>query len=795
MSGNFSSPQGFSAGEGPGAGAMSPSDEGKSFGPLEQSQRHKEVVKRAHDFYDAAIDYESTFRPRFKDDLKFAEADAYNNFQWPNSLRQLRDVDDRPCLTINKARQHNLMILNYAKQNKPEVKLRPTGGQATLESASALESLIRHIQYQGNFSVIHDDAVSFQIRAGFGVYRVSTKYVDEDSMDQDITPEAIPDPMMVLFDPNAKAKDKSDGRQAMVFEDLPRDKFDLAYPQYKNFTPRRSISTSDQSWVGKNKVRICEYFEKESVLGELIKFRNPTTGQMQTMDMDLVPEALLEAIKDHPDTQTRTTHKDKLTIYVIIGDTVAEENVWPGIYIPLIPVIGEETVIDGVMDRKGHTRAMLDPQRMYNYWASAAVEFGALQTKAPFIGAAEAIEGHEPLWNNANRQNYAVLTYNAFDDQDRPLQPPQRPNLPEQSPLYIQGMQTAMQEMMMVSGQYQSQMGQPGNERSGKAIQERQRQGDNATYHFIDNGAIAVRLFGLIVLDLIPKIYTEERVLTVLAQNGKDSIPIKIDPQAQQAYMEELGQDQKIAQRILNPSVGKYSVQSDIGPAYATAREEAFNAMTQILTQAPDLTALIGDILFKNADFPGADEVAERMLRMVNPVALGKAPPPEVQQLQEELQKAATANKVLMDTLAKAELRLVGKSEMRDIDVYKAETGRLKALADAGGIGPETTGFLLKQLISDAIATHLGKVAGDAEMGMAGAGGVAGLPGGNAPGMGQNPHTGGIPGNGPATGPGPQDDPQNSAPVPGARQAPDGQWYIQDPSRPGKYLRLKAQGQ
>jgi hypothetical protein len=32
--------------------------------------------------------------------------------------------------------------------------------------------------------------------------------------------------------------------------------------------------------------------------------------------------------------------------------------------------------------------------------------------------------------------------------------------------------------------------------------------------------------------------------------------------------------------------------------------------------------------------------------------------------------------------------------------------------------------------------------------------------------------------------------PADMPPVPGARKAPDGYWYLPDPTRPGKYLRL-----
>src|SRR6185503_3702677 len=91
--------------------------------------------------------------------------------------------------------------------------------------------------------------------------------------------------------------------------------------------------------------------------------------------------------------------------FKIVGDRIVDREPWPGRYIPIVPFIGEEVVIDGQMDRRGHTRCLLDAQRMYNYWSSAATEQVALQTKTPFTGPARAFEGYEKFWDNANTDN------------------------------------------------------------------------------------------------------------------------------------------------------------------------------------------------------------------------------------------------------------------------------------------------------------------------------------------------------------------------------------------------------
>jgi len=222
-------------------------------------------------------------------------------------------------------------------------------------------------------------------------------------------------------------------------------------------------------------------------------------------------------------------------------------------------------------------------------------------------------------------------------------------------------------------------MGQQSNETSGKAIDARQRQGENSTYHFICNQGHAIRFTGKIIVDLIPKIYDTARVMKILAEDGTSS-DVNIDPAAQAAYQQHINRLTGAVAHIFNPSVGKYDVEADIGPAYGTRRQEAFNAFEQIVTRSPALTSVVGDLMFKNADFPGADEIADRLRRLVPPQALGEGPNPALQQLQGMVQNMQKANTALMEELATAKMQLKHKDTVEEIDEYRAITDRIKAL-------------------------------------------------------------------------------------------------------------------
>lgn len=640
------------------------------------------IIQEAKDRFRAEEMWESDFRKAFLDDIKFANADSNNGWQWPNDIRRNRDVDERPCLTINKTHQHCLQIINDAKKNKPSVKVRPVGDEATFEAAQAYEDVIRHIEYISNAQAAYDKATEFQVEGGIGYWRVITDYASQDisveAFNQEIFIRPIKDPMSVFLDKDINQVDGSDARYGFIFDNRPRDVFNKQYPKFKYVGGRSALGNND-NWITEDTVRVAEYYRRVDHKKTIIAYVDTQSGETKVVPKEDVPVKLRKLLLAEPGSKVREITEPVIEWYLIAGDEIIDRNIWPGKYIPIVRIIGEETIVDGQLDRKGHTRALRDPQRIYNYWSSSAVEFVALQGKQPFIGAAKAIEGYETYWETANRINYSILPYNSVDDNGVVIPPPQRDQPPQMAQAYIQGMQISANEMMMVSGQYQATLGAQSNETSGKAINERQRQGDTATYHFIDNLAHGIRYTGKILIDLIPKIYDTARVIKIMAEDGTQNT-VYVDPAQKQAHMVKKDKITNQVQRIFNPNVGRYDVESDIGPSYGTKRQEAFNAFTQIASQSPEMMSIAGDLMFKSADFPGADEIAERLHRMVPAQALGAEAPPEIKHMQTVLQNMQQINNKLLETINEQKIELKKRESEKDVNEYKAITDRLKTL-------------------------------------------------------------------------------------------------------------------
>lgn len=727
-----------------------------------------EVVQEAHDNWKLTNDREAFCRARFKDDFRFAHGDADNHFQWDDRDRNIRANDRRPALTINKTRQHNLTIINDARQNKPGIKYMPSGQGASYDSAQVWMALARRIEANSCASDAYLCGVENMVNGGFGYLRVTTDYVAPDSFEQEILIKRIPDPLKVFLDPNTVERAKADMKFGLILEDIPKKIFEKKYPK---LAEKAKMGPFASGWVSDVSVRVAEYYRVEEEADTLWQVFSDSAPPFVAYQSQISDDLIRKWKADGFAARSRKTFRKKIAWYYIVGNDVEEDNIWPGIYIPIVPFIAEEVVIDNVLDRKSHTRALKDPQRMYNWWSSASIEFGALQTKTPWLAAAEAVEGFENDWEQANRQNKAVLFFNAFGEGGMQIPPPQRIEPPVAAPVAISGMEIAGREMEMVSGQYSAQMGAPGNERTGKAINERQRAGDRSTYHYIDAEAVAIRQVGLIILDTAPRIYEPGQIIQILGEDGKTQ-EIQIDPQMQESLRDEKDEDGEVIARFFNPNVGKYDIVADVGPGYATRREETFNALVLLLTQAPQLANVIGDLLFRAGDFMYADEAAKRLNRMVPPEALGKGPTQKEQMMMMQMQQLQQLLGKLQQENAEAKIKLKGRNEKRDVDIYNAFTQRLKVLQDQG-LSQQEHALATVQLMRDMMNDSLDASQQSVDKALLGeeekefeAGAKNQLPSELPAGLPQ-----------------------------GARQAPDGKHYVPDPMRPGKFLQVVPGGE
>ncbi|KXV12571.1 portal protein [Gluconobacter oxydans] len=690
------------------------------------------VISEVKERYEAAQSFEADWRRRALDDLRFFHADAYNHDQWDSAVYQARSGtfggSPRPCLTINKVQQHVFQIENDARQSQMGMKVNATGFGSNEKAADVIEGIIRHIEYQSNAQQnAYNCAIQGQVRQGMGWVHVVTDYVrGQDSFDQDFFIKSVPDPRSVYSDPNTQEPDHSDMQWAMIVEEMPRHEFERLYPDHKDLSGSPLSIAGDTDYRGqeveKDVVRIFRYYrrnEEKDTLWAVPVPQQDGSVSVQPMRQSAMPNEMVEYCRAQK-AQSRPITRPHVEFYLIAGDRVVSHGPTVFRHIPLVPFVGIESVVDGRLDRCGLVRSLIDPQRMFNYSASAFVESIAVQTKSPWLVDERSIEGYENQWANANTSNAAWLPYRSIDpDTTEALQPPQRLDPPTGSTGHMQAMQNADLQMQMVTGQYQAEMGAPGNERSGRAINERQRQSDTANYHYTDNQGMALRLLGRILIDAIPLVYDTARAVQVLGMDGTQSSAI-VDPQAQQAAQvvlppgpngqpqQSLTFEQQLAQEgailAVNPTIGRYDVEADVGPAFATRRQDTFNSLMQVLQANPAIMGQIGDLFFKAADFPLADEIADRLKPASDDPRLGQAQQ-TIQQLQAQLQQITQQ---LKDKQQDFDLRANKQRHDQVIDLMDADTKKREQQTDEmaaiGSISPESLKPVLENLIRTILA-------------------------------------------------------------------------------------------
>jgi len=143
---------------------------------------------------------------------------------------------------------------------------------------------------------------------------------------------------------------------------------------------------------------------------------------------------------------------------------------------------------------------------------------------------------------------------------------------------------------------------------SGKALNGQQQQVDLNNFDFYDNLCKSQAQVARAILDLIPKIYDTERVMRIIGDDGKPELVTVNERDAVNNLMKN------------DLTVGLYDVVMDTGPGYNSKRQEALETITPILSADPQLMSQIGDLWFRNMDFPGADVIADR-LATLNPLA------------------------------------------------------------------------------------------------------------------------------------------------------------------------------
>ena len=564
-----------------------------------------DIVKEAREALRASWEYDRDNRREALEDLRFTAG-----FQWPDAARSARA--NRPMITINRAAQFVSQVANPIKRTMPTIKVTPVDDRSSDDLQEIYNGLLKQIQYQSSASHVYGQAIQHAAACGIGWWRIATDYVDDEGWDQEIMIKRIPNPLSVYPDPGSQEADRCDMTFCIVSEMHPTTAFKKRWPK----ASQTSIDvTSDGfgtfSWNTGDQVRICEYVKREQVKRKITLLENG-----MTVDLSQLPHGI--PLPARPIREREVTTYRVTSTLVSGAEQLAETHVLPGKWIPIVPVIGNEVPLERAVYRHGIIRFQREPQQLHNLFVSTVAESLGQAAKSPYLATPKQIGRHKALWDSAATTARPYLLY---DPDAEAGGPPQRIPPPEFPAGAMQFAEILADDMKATTGIYDASLGARSNETSGVAIDARKQQGADSTFNYIDNLEHALDHTGRIIVDMIPLVYDSQRVLRIIGSDDQETeVPINHPTMAMDG----------VPMLLNDLSAARFDVRVTVAPDYKTRRAEVVANLMDLAQKLPQVGMAAPDLIAKNMDFDGSDELAER-LKLMLPPAIQQANNPQPQ--------------------------------------------------------------------------------------------------------------------------------------------------------------------
>lgn len=592
--------------------------------------------------YQADLEFDRINREQALDDKKFSVGEQWD----PLVLEQRKGL---PCLVINNIPQFTAQLVGDWRESRKAIKVVPSNDEDKAV-ADVRGDLIRAIEMESRASRTYDTAFESLVQCGDGAFRVCVEYAKNSVFDQDIRIGPIEDCLSVVWDRFSVDPTGRDAKRCFVDDRMPKREFKR---KYKDIEPDELMSDitlrdlSSEGWVDLDSYRITEYWRLIERQRIMALFENGKVFELKQDSLEQLIETNGAPVK------TRLSWVTYAQMHLTTGFKILDG---PYEYqlsrLPIIRMSGRVGNINGRRVRYGLVRFMKDAARLKNFWRSVAAEQLGYAPKAKWIAPESAVEGRENLFREAHLTRDPLLIYNDGAEAPPQLIPPP----PVEASLLNEAAVNA-QDMKDVTGIHDASLGIRSNETSGRAIQARQREGDIASLTFYDNANAAVLEAGDVINQLIPQIYDGTRVVRTIGEDETQKFITINDPMNPEA---------------IDMSVGDFDVALTTGTSYTTRRVEAAQAMMDAIQVFPALMQVAGPEIIRAQDWPGADKIAEKMEEARQ---MSTVDPQQMAKLQEQVQKLTFENQQL-------KLATKDKTLDREVDVYNAETQRIRALSD-----------------------------------------------------------------------------------------------------------------
>lgn len=548
--------------------------------------------------------------------------------QWREDEARVFETYKKIPLTSNQIAPLLNHLLGEQRQNTPALQVVPED-HVPEQTAEVRTALVKDISLNSDAKVVYQTGFEQAAVGGFGAWYLSNDYENEYTFDQIIKVNSLKDPTRCFWDVSAPDICKVEGMMSGYRTRFSRRKFkDMYGVQIESQIGSEGNDDSTQGFWDDDQITVIDYYYRKYKRVPIVQLSNGYT--IEKKDLEQLEKVKIEdqeylmwegeivtVIKE------RETYRYKVKHYKIAGDYVLEESDFPSESLPVI-FVDQHSYYDkhGKQICRPLVKDARDLQRFINFAFTQIAYLIKIGRNDQFIAARGNIKAPDTqkIWSDP-----AVVQGALFYDETPQNNIPKQLTPPEISQSLIAMYEKAERDIHAVLGMYDTQLGDQGNEISGKAIDARTKRGSYSNYVTFDSLNRAIAVTGSIIDEMIPRVYDSERQIKLyMPDSGMQNVTLN---QQQDDYGMVINNDMK---------GGRYKIRLQPGPSYEGQKMEGLESLQMLLQNDPSLFKLVADMYAENLPLANNIEIRNRLKTIVPPeiVEAGKTGRPVQQQNQ-----------------------------------------------------------------------------------------------------------------------------------------------------------------
>jgi len=594
--------------------------------------------------------------------------------QWRDDESKLFERYNKIPLVFNKLGVLMNHLLGDQMQNTPNLQVLPDE-DVPVEAAEARAALVKHISLNSDAKSVYQQSFWQSIVGGYGGHHFATRYVDNKSFDQEIYLESRDDPNNYYWDISAKTKCKTDGMYAGFRTRISRRKFRDRWGKDIESQIGTSAITEDSTmaFADDDSITQVDDFMREPQSVTIYQLSDGTTVDnegFKNLEKIKIDGKKMIMNNGMPVTvlQKRETVKYTIKHRQIAGDFVLEEEDFPSEQLPVIFVDQKSYFTkQGQQITRSFFKDVKDAQKYLNYLATQSAYLVKISRYDQFIAPRKCVSSPDvqQMWRDPSIVQGALVY-----DETPSGAVPQQIKPAELSASLVQQYERTMMDIQTGTGMYDTQMGDQGNENSGKAIDARTQTGSKNTYVPYNSLNIAIAVGGEIINEMIPSVYDTQRNL-VLPMQDSEAKNVTINKR-----MDEYG-----LQIQNDMTKGRFKIRLKPGPSYEGQKQEALLSLQSVLQadRSGQVFPMIADLYAENLPLDNNMELKNRLRTLVPPEIIqagktGKPLPPKQPQPDPNMILAELKKQELQQKMQEAQMK--HDRESKGLEIKQSELQR-----------------------------------------------------------------------------------------------------------------------